>query len=298
MKKLFVGFIVFFLVSVHAEQKKIALITGASRGVGFETANILIENGFTVYGTIRTSPPKIKQAIHFLQVDYGSEYSIKNAIQTILNKEGRIDILINNAGYALAGPVESLTEKEMHEQMEVNFFAPIRFIQAVLPGMRSQKAGHIINISSSNAFATPPFGSMYAASKSALESLSESLSIEVQPYNISVSIVEPDLIQTHFAILMGTKEIPNNPYQTMIDGMHTEIQARLANPKLLSPSQTPQEVAEFLYHVIQDPHPKLRYQTCESAKQCVSKKLLDLTGDIYLEEVRKFSETQENKDSQ
>jgi len=291
MKKLLIAMTVFCLFSAHAEQNKVVLITGSSRGVGLETAKLLAEKGFTVYGTIRTSPPINKEDIHFLTVDLLNENSVQKAVQSIWDKEGRIDVLINNAGYGLVGPIESLTEEEMHDQMEVNFFAPIRLIQAVLPGMRNQKAGHIINISSPNAFATPPFGSMYAASKAALESLSESLCIEIQPYNISVSIIEPGLLQTRIAIPMGTKEIPGHPYQTVTDAMRKEIQERLLHPELLSPSQTPKEIAEFLLSVIQDPHPKLRYQTCEDAKQWVSKKLLDLTGDIYLEEVRKLSET-------
>jgi NAD(P)-dependent dehydrogenase (short-subunit alcohol dehydrogenase family) len=290
MRKLFIAIAMLYFASAHAEQLKVALITGASRGLGFETAKLLAENGFTVYGTTRNSFPETNQVIHFLQVNLLNENSIQKAIQIILDKEGRIDILINNAGYAIVGPIESLTEDEIHDQMEVNFFAPIRFIQSVLPGMRGQKAGHIINISSPNAFSTSPFGSIYAASKAALESVSESLCIEVQPFNISVSIIEPGLIQTNFSLPIGTRKIPCNPYQTIIDEIHKEIQERLAHPELLSPSQTPKEVAEFLLSVIQDPHPKLRYQTSESAKQYVSKKLLDLTGDIYLEEVRKFSE--------
>ena len=281
MRKLFVAIATFYFCAISAEQNKIALITGASRGVGFETAELLSKNGFTVYGTIRNPPPKTTQNIHFLHVDLLKENSVGKAVQTILNKEGRIDILVNNAGYALVGPVELLTEEEMHEQMEVNFFASIRFIQAVLPEMRSQKSGHIINISSPNAFSTPPFGSIYAASKAALETLSESLCIEVRPYNISVSIVEPGLIQTHFALSMGTKEILNNPYQAITDEIYVKIQERLAHPELLSPSQTPKEIAEFIFGVIQDTHPKLRYQTSDDVKNQISKKILDLTGDIY-----------------
>ncbi len=151
-------------------------------------------------------PPTTKQDIHFLTVDLLDQNSIHKAVETILNQENHIDVLINNAGYALVGPVESLTEEEIQDQMEVNFFAPIRLIQAVLPSMRNQKSGHIINISSPNAFQTPPFGSMYAASKAALESLSESLCIEVEPYGISVSIVEPGLIQTHFSLPMEQRK--------------------------------------------------------------------------------------------
>lgn len=277
-------------VSLHGGENRVALITGASRGVGFETAELLEENGFIVYGTIRNLPPQTEKNIHFLQVDLLNENSVQKAVQAILHKEGRIDILINNAGYALVGPVELLTEKEMHDQIEVNFFAPIRFIQAVLPIMRGQKSGRIMNISSTNAFLTPLFGSMYGASKAALESLSEALSLEVQPYNISVSIVEPGLVQTRFALIMGTREIPNDPYRAIIDGIDKEIQERIAHPELLIPSQTSKEIAEFLFSIIQDPHPKLRYQTSQDAKQSVAKKLLDLTGDMYLEEAKKYLE--------
>ncbi len=285
--------LLFQVFPMHAEQNRVAIITGASRGVGLATAEHLVSNGFTVYGTIRpsnkTSLP-VKDNLHFLPVDLMDETSIQAAIQTILEKEGHIDILVNNAGYALVGPVESLTGKEIQDQMEVNFFAPIRFIQAVLPTMRDRKTGHIINISSPNAFCTPPYGSMYAASKAALESVSESLCIEVQPYNISVSIVEPDLLKTYFALPMGTREVPNNPYQDVMNAIEAETNERLLHPELLSPSQSPEEIAQFLFDVIQDPKPKLRYQTSEHARQYVTPKLLDLTGDIYLEEIRKFNE--------
>ncbi len=286
-----------FIFPTCAKETRVALITGASRGVGLATAEHLVNNGFTVYGTVRPSYKAslpVKENLHFLSVDLLDETSIQSAVQTILDKEGRIDILINNAGYALIGPVEGLTTKEIQEQVDVNLFAPIKFIQAVLPNMRNQKAGHIINITSTNAFCTCPFGSMYAASKVALESVSESLCIEVQPYNISVSIVEPGLLATQFSLFIGKREISNNPYQSFIDEIRTDITERMAHPELLPESefpQSPQEIAKFLFSVIQDPKPKLRYQTSERAKSHVSPKLLDLTGDIYLEEIRKYNES-------
>ena len=286
MKKLLTLIAILYSFSANTQSNKVVLITGASRGVGLATAEFLAENGFTVYGTVRDALPIAKQNIHFLALDLLDANAIHKAVQAILDQENRIDILINNAGYALVGPVESLSEEEMHHQMEVNFFAPIRLIQAVLPSMRDQGSGHIINISSPNAFQPPPFGSLYSASKAALEAFSEALSVEVQPHKISVSIIEPGLIQTHFALPMGTKEIPNNPYRSITENICTAIQERLAHPERLSPSQTPKEIAEFLFGVIQDSHPKLRYQTSEDAKQCISKKLLDLTGEIYLEEMR------------
>lgn len=289
MQNIFIFLILSLLpiFSIHSKEHRVVVITGASRGVGLASAQHLAEKGFTVYGTIRPEnpkPPLVKDNLHFIPVDLIDEKSIHLAIQSILEKEGHIDILINNAGYAVAGPVEALSELEIQKQMEINFFAPIRLTKAVLPDMRKQRTGHIINISSTNAINTPPFGSLYAASKAALESFSESLCVEVKPYNIAVSIVEPGLLSTHFSILMGTREIPNNPYQTTIDEIKTSLQDRIAHPELLSPSQSPQEIAEFLLSVIQDPHPKLRYQTSEDAKKDVAKKLLDLTGEFYLSE--------------
>ena len=276
------------LESLQSEESRVVVITGASRNVGLATAEYLAEKGFSVYGTIRpskTPPATEKTNLHFLPVDLMDENAIHQAMQTILTTEGHIDVLINNAAYAIAGPIESLSKDEIQEQMEVNFFAPIRFIQAVLPSMRECKAGHIINISSTNAVNTCPFGSIYAASKSALESFSESLCIEVLPHNIKVSIVEPGLLSTNFSIRMGTREITNNPYQNIIEAMKTAFAERSAHPELLSPSQTSQEIALFLLEVLQDPNPKLRYQTSEEAKRDVSRKLLDLTGELYLNQI-------------
>lgn len=293
MKKLlFASILSFsFFALLGAKENKVALITGASKGVGLATAKLLAENGFTVYGTTRQIPSAEDPQIHFLSVDLQDACSIRSAVQILLEKEGHIDVLINNAGYGLVGPVELLTEQEMHQQMNINFFAPIHFIQAALPSMREQKSGHIINISSINAFLTPPFGSLYAASKAALESLSESLSVELLPYGISVSIVEPGLIRTHFALPIGSRELLGNPYRDILERLHKEIEERLANPEILSPSQSPEEVAQEIFKVVQAPHPKLRYQTSPSAQLLVSKKLLDLNGDLYLEELRRSFES-------
>ncbi len=249
------------------------LITGASRGVGLATAKHLAKEGFTVYGTVRSAVPKIAH-VHFIDVE--------GCVETVLKKEGRIDILINNAGYAIVGPLEGLSMNEIKEQMDVNFFLPIQLMQEVLPSMRENKCGHIINITSTNAVNPPPFGSLYGASKSALESVSEALCVEVKPYNVSVSIVEPGLLQTGFSLIMGSREIPNNPYKQIINAINIEIEERVAHPELLTPSQSAEEIAIFLLSVIQDPKPKLRYQTSEWAKKNIGKRLLDLDGEIYL----------------
>lgn|SRR3989338_202931 len=191
-KALFVTlFSLLFALPLNGAENRVVMITGTSKGIGMATAHYLAEKGYHVYGTTRSSNQIPSENLHYLQVDLCDEGSIQAAVDAVLQKEGRIDILINNAGYALVGPIETLAYRDIQDQMEINFYAPIRFVQAVLPAMRSQESGHIINISSTNAQNTPPFGSMYAASKAALESFSESLCLEVQPFNISVSIVEP-----------------------------------------------------------------------------------------------------------
>ncbi len=263
------------LSPLAAAPNRVALVTGASRGVGLATAEYFAERGYSVYGTIRPGgqgPVSISSHLHFLPVDLLSEASIQSAVEAILSKEGRIDLLINNAGYALVGPVELLTKEEMLDQMEINFFGPIRLIQAVLPAMRGQKAGHIINISSTNAVATPAFGSLYAASKSALESLSESLALEVAPFDIAVSIVEPGLLTTNFSILTGSKDLPGNPYQAVTDAIEQSLEGR---PALAALSQPPEDVARILFEIAQEGCPKLRYQTSEEAAQEIAHHLLN-----------------------
>lgn len=280
--------LVFSLACLQADQNKVVLITGASRGVGLATAKYLASKGYTVYGTIRGPMALIYiENLHFLSVDLTSEESIHAAVQTVLQKEGHLDVLINNAGYAIVGPAELISVKEMQEQMQINFFAPIQFIQAALPSMRERKRGHIINISSTNAFSTPPFGSLYAASKAALESFSEALCVEIHPYNIAVSIVEPGLLKTRFSLLMGTRPLANHPYGKIMENLGKALQERIAHPSELPRAQEVEEVASFLCSVIEDPSPKLRYQTSEYAKEDIASKLSDLTGEIYLKHALK-----------
>lgn len=266
------------------EKQKVALITGASRGVGFAIAELLASKGYKVYGTVRDNHIPTSQPIVFLNVDLKSQDSIENAFSFIIKNEGRIDVLINNAGYALVGPIETFSQDEIDEQMAINFLAPIKCIQASLPIMRRQKCGNIINISSINAFATPAFGSIYAASKSALESLSESLYAEVSPFNIKVSIIEPGVLKTDFSLKMGTKVIHENPYENVVHSIQQDIKNRSSHPYYQN-GQSAQDIALFVWDVINEKEPKLRYQTSQIAQLEVSKKLKDLDGKIFIEQL-------------
>lgn len=184
---------------------KVVLVTGASSGIGQAIAQTLIEKGYKVYGTSRNvtdeSVIKAKSGSGFLKMislDVCSEESIKNAIDYILQREITIDILINNAGNGIAGSVEDTTTEEAFYQFDTNFFGVHRMCRAVLPKMREQKSGLIINISSVAGLISVPYQSMYSASKYAVEALTETLRIEVKPFGIKVSMVEPGDTKTGF----------------------------------------------------------------------------------------------------
>src|ERR1700722_5038063 len=270
-------------IDASAERGRVVLITGASRGLGMATAKCLADNDYRVYAGVRDlSAFSDQKNLSFVKLDVTDIATIRLTVNQIIAKEGRLDVLINNAAYDVAGPLESLPMEEMQRQVDVNFFGPIQVCQEVLPQMRKQKSGHIINISSEQGIYGCCYGSLYSASKAALESVSEALSIELMPWNIHVSIVEPGLITTKFTIQMGSKVIDGNPYKKIVDTIEKSLNERIAHPELLTPSQSASEVAEFILDVIEDPTPKLRYQTSEACKEIVSLKLTDLSGENYL----------------
>jgi NAD(P)-dependent dehydrogenase (short-subunit alcohol dehydrogenase family) len=183
----------------------VILITGCSTGIGKATALVLAKAGHQVYATMRnpSKSPALGEIassenlpITILQLDVDNEESVGNAVDNVLQKEQSIDILINNAGIAPLGSVEELPLTEFEQTMNTNYLGPIRCIQKVLPGMRQQRSGCIINITSVAGRIASASQSAYAASKFALEALSEALAQEVKPFNIRVAIVEPGIIET------------------------------------------------------------------------------------------------------
>src|SRR6476661_2559827 len=187
--------------------QKIAIVTGSSSGIGYETALTLARNGFLTYATMRNlnKSENIKKVatkenllIHIHQLDVTDDVSVKNTVQAILSETGRIDVLVNNAGYGLNGAFEDLAMDEIKAQYETNVFGLIRTTQSVLPIMRRQKYGIIVNISSGAGRFGFPGGSAYVSTKFAVEGLSESMSYEMEPFGIKVAIVEPGVIRTNF----------------------------------------------------------------------------------------------------
>jgi short-subunit dehydrogenase len=187
----------------------VVLITGASSGIGKAIAEALVKLGYKVYGTSRKQesgkfveviPQANKNSgfLRMLQLDVCSEESVENAVNLVLNKEGRIDILINNAGFGIAGSIEDTTVEEAFSQFDTNFFGVLRMCRKVIPSMRANKNGLILNISSVAGLISVPFQSMYSASKYAVEALTEALRIEVKHFGIKVSMVEPGDTKTGF----------------------------------------------------------------------------------------------------
>ncbi|HHW32483.1 MAG TPA: SDR family oxidoreductase [Clostridiaceae bacterium] len=210
----------------NSDKNNVVLITGASSGIGKCLASLLSQRGYRVYGTSRKQPLMNMESrsnaaghgmsrdnttfdrgstdspdcgfIKMIQLDVCCDESVEQAVNYVIQQEGRIDILINNAGFGLAGAVEDVSHEEAYRQFDTNFFGVLRMCRKVIPIMREQKSGIIINISSVAAQFSIPFQSMYSASKGALELVTEAMRIELKPFGIKVCLVEPGDTRTSF----------------------------------------------------------------------------------------------------
>ena len=175
----------------------VILITGISSGFGLETARLLSQEGHTVYGTVRREVNSLP-SVHYLQLDVRDKQAVADAIQSIIEKEGRIDVLVNNAGMGIGGPLEFATEEEIRLQMDTNFMGLVHCVDAVLPYMRQQRSGKIIALSSIGGLMGLPFQGFYSASKFAIEGYCEALRLETQSMGIQVVVLRPGDFSTSF----------------------------------------------------------------------------------------------------
>ncbi|MDD2987258.1 SDR family oxidoreductase, partial [Flavobacterium sp.] len=188
---------------------KVILITGGSSGIGKSIGEFLTQKGYTVYGTSR-NPDKVKETTFpLLTLDVRDVNSIQHAVAILLEKEGRLDVLINNAGVGIMGPLEEIPTVEIKNNFDTNFFGPIEMMKAVLPQMREQKSGLIMNITSIAGYMGLPYRSVYSASKGALELITEALRMEVKAFGIEITNVAPGNFATNIA--SGRYHAPLNP---------------------------------------------------------------------------------------
>ena len=177
--------------------QKVVLVTGASSGAGQATARLLAQRGYRVFGTSRSpAGGEVTPGLEMLSLDVRADASVAACIDAVSSRAGRLDVLVNNAGYELAGALEELSLEEARSQFETNFFGVVRMVKAVLPLMRQQKEGWIINVSSLSGISPIPFMGMYSASKFAVEGYTEVLRQELKPFNIHVSQIEPGFLKT------------------------------------------------------------------------------------------------------
>ena len=263
----------------NGEIIRVAVVTGSSSGIGFETSLMLARNGFQTYATMR-NPKKgenIKSIatkenlpIHIEQLDVTDNKSVTNAIQAIVSKANGIDVLVNNAGYALTGAFEDLAIEEIKAQYETNLFGLIRTTQAVLPIMRKQKSGTIVNISSGAGRFGYPTGSAYVSTKFAVEGLSESMAYELEPLGIKVILVEPGVIKTNIAngmVIAKKSQNSNSPYSQIMQKMSTSFEHMLENA-----SSSPDVVAKVVLQAVTSENPSLRYLAGKDVEMWVEAK--------------------------
>jgi len=235
-----------------SNKSKVILITGASSGIGKASAEYLAQQGYTVFGTSRYpgSYPKPND-YKMLQMDVTEPDSIQTAVNQIIDSESKIDVLINNAGFGLAGTMEHTSIGKAKEQFDTNFFGTVRLIKSVLPIMRKQDSGLIINISSIGGLIGLPYQSMYSASKFAIEGLTESLYKELHSTKINVTMVEPGDFKTSFT---EKREISKNANQS--DAFQNTLQI-IENDE--NSGQNPLVIGKLIDKIINKSKPRLRY---------------------------------------
>lgn len=250
---------------------KVALITGASSGIGFETSLTLARNEFRTFATMRnlSKSRKIREIakkerlpLTVIPLDVNDNASIRTAIQNILVEAKRIDVVINNAGYGLFGAVEDLSMDKIIDQFETNFFGVVRVVKSVLPIMRNQHSGTIINISSMVGRVAMPLNSVYVASKFALEGFSESIRHELSKFGINVILIEPGIVRTGFFdnLQKSKNEAAKSPYSAL-------LKRRLSRFKSVSESNSssPSQVAKAILKALQSKSSNFRYIVGEDA---------------------------------
>jgi len=259
------------------------LITGCSSGIGRATAEHLARKGWTVYATAReveTIAPLAELGCRLLPLDVTDEGSMRDTVERVEHAEGAVGILVNNAGYSQSGAVEEVSMEKIRRQFETNVFGLVRMCQLVLPGMRGQGYGRIVNLSSMGGRLTFPGGGFYHASKYAVEALSDALRFEVSGFGIGVVVIEPGLIRTGFAetavgsMDVGAASSNDGPYAGFEAGVARATRENYERGPLARLGGGPEVVAETIERAISSTRPRARYTVTPSAGLLISARRL------------------------
>ena len=237
---------------------KVVLITGGSSGIGKSVGEFLTQKGCIVYGTSRNPERYADSHFNLVKLDVSDTNSIAAAIKTVIQQQGRLDVLINNAGAGITGPIEEIPDAEIQRNFETNFFGPIRVIKAVLPQMRIQNSGLIINVTSIAGYMGLPYRGVYSASKGALELITEAFRMEIKDFNIEMTNVAPGDFATNIAA--GRYHAPvleDSPYKKSYGDTLNLMDAHVSGGK------DPQLMATAIYKIMNTPQPKIHYKVGE-----------------------------------
>lgn len=234
---------------------KVVLITGASSGIGQSIAELLTKRSYKVYGTSRRPEHPEKYPFKLIALDVTDTDSIKKAVSHVISGEGRLDVLINNAGMGITGAIEDTPTEKMREVFDTNLFGAIDMIKAVLPQMRNQQSGLIINITSLAGYMGLPFRGVYSATKGAFELITEAARMEIRKFGIEMTNIAPGDIATNIAAgRYHTPVFEDSPYkedyQRNLDMMNEHVEK----------GKSPDKVAEKVYHIIDTKHPRIHYK--------------------------------------
>jgi len=235
--------------------QKVVLITGGSSGIGKSIGEFLASKNYIVYGTSRNPDNYPDSKLKLVALDVKDTHTIKSAISMVIKAEGKLDVLINNAGVGITGPLEEIPEDQVLHNFETNCFGPMRVINSVLPQMREQKSGLIINITSIAGYMGLPYRGVYSASKGALELLTEAYRMEIKDFNIKMTNIAPGDFATNIAA--GRYHAPvlkGSPYEKAYGSVLNAVDEDVNN------SSDPIEVAKKVLQVIETKQPKIHYK--------------------------------------
>jgi NADP-dependent 3-hydroxy acid dehydrogenase YdfG len=255
------------------------LITGCSSGIGHATASRLVEGGWTVYATARrpeTIADLAEKGCKTLALDVCDEASMSAAVSAVTEAEGAVGVLVNNAGYSQSGAVETVPMDQVRRQFETNVFGLIRMSQLVLPGMREQRSGKIVNIGSMGGKLTFPGGGLYHATKYAVEAISDALRFEVRGFGVDVILIEPGLIVTAFGDVASASvaaATDDGPYEDFNRKVATLTADAYKGP-MVKLGGEPDDVAKAIARAIKSRRPKPRYRVTASARLLINQRKL------------------------